>query len=185
MKLGSYIKWFEAILGQFKYGGKKYAQTSTKEATDCLFEDFGKNWLFGTLAKYCKRYSNVARERDLLKIATYCFILWLKRGFHMYREGTEYAINTTVDIKSKFFGEFKQKVFHFMGDFNTLYYKNSQEAMDKVYDILMACGRCKFQQIKEQNLFVIFALCYFVWEHDVPDDKKGQDQDINNKTDRK
>ena len=75
---------FEKVARQFQYGGQKYAQTSEKEATDVLFDDFGKNWLFGTLAKYVKRYQNLARERDLLKIACYCFIIWLKRGFHLF-----------------------------------------------------------------------------------------------------
>ncbi len=33
--------------------------------------------------KYMFRYKNFHREKDLLKVATYCFILWLKTGGHL------------------------------------------------------------------------------------------------------
>jgi len=61
----------ELISNQFTYGGQKYAATTTKEATDILVDDFGYRWLLGTVAKYTKRFANLARERDLLKIACY------------------------------------------------------------------------------------------------------------------
>lgn len=181
MNLKHHVKWFEEIRGQFEYGGKKYAQTETKEATDCLFDDFGKNWLFGTLAKYVKRYSNLARERDLLKIACYCFILWLKRGFHLKEEGTIEIINTTVDVKSKYFGTFGQRVFHFMTDFfvNLDFHETP---LDRIYFLLKLFGTRSFKKITEQELFEIFALCYYLWEKDIPDEKKGKDEDIYNET---
>jgi len=182
MNLKHSVKWFEEIKGQFVYGGTKYAQTKTKEATDCLFDDFGKNWLFGTLGKYCKRYSNLARERDLLKIACYCFILWLKRGFHLENLGTKKTINTTVDVKSKYFPTFNQKVFNFMGDFNPTLHDN---VLDRVYFLLKLFATRSFRKIKEHELFEIFALCYYVWERDIPDEKKGLDQDLANPGDRK
>ena len=181
MNLKHHVKWFDEIRGQFEYGGKKYAHSTEKESTDCLFDDFGKNWLFGTLAKYCKRYSNVAREKDLLKIACYCFILWLKRGFHLGIEGTKESINTTVEIKSRYFEKFSQRVFNFMGDYDTSEL-NDKKAIKLIYDRLAYFGGIKFNIINEENLFDIFTLCYFVWENYVPDTKKGGDQDIYNET---
>ena len=182
MNLKHSVKWFEEIKGQFMYGGKKYAQTETKEATDCLFDDFGKNWLFGTLAKYTKRYSNLARERDLLKIACYCFILWLKRGFHLESIGTKETINTTVEVKAKYFPIFNQKVFNFMGDFNP---SEMYNPLERVYFLLKLFATRSFRKIKEHELFEIFALCYYVWERDIPDEKKGLDQDLANPADKK
>jgi hypothetical protein len=32
--------------------------------------------------KYLGRYKNFRREKDLLKIATYMYIAWLKEGYH-------------------------------------------------------------------------------------------------------
>jgi len=57
---------------QFLYGGKKYAMTNTKESTDVLFDRYSDLWLYGTMDKYCQRFRNLERERDLLKIACYC-----------------------------------------------------------------------------------------------------------------
>ena len=184
MKLKHQVKWFKEIKAQFVYGGEKYAHSTRKEATDCLFEDFGKNWLFGTLAKYCKRYTNKARERDLLKIACYVFIIWLKRGFHLYKKGTEYTVNTTVENKSKYFETFCQRVFHFMLDFDTVYISSTKNALECVYKLLTVFSQLNFQKIGEKALFEIFALCYFIWEVDVPDAKKGHDQDLVNPGDK-
>ena len=77
------IGFNDLIIQQLTYGGKKYALTDKRESTDQLFDDFGRGWLFGTMAKYCKRFKNLARERDILKIACYVYILWLKKGFHI------------------------------------------------------------------------------------------------------
>ena len=72
-------KFIELVRDQFTYGGKKYALSQERESTDVLFDRHGKNWLIGTIDKYTFRYQNLARERDLLKIACYMYILWLKR----------------------------------------------------------------------------------------------------------
>src|SRR3990167_3212186 len=46
-------KFNELVKNQFIYGGQKYAATEEREATDILFDVHGKNWLFGTMDKYC------------------------------------------------------------------------------------------------------------------------------------
>jgi hypothetical protein len=174
-------RFFGAVNRQFSYGGQKYAQTKEKEATDCLFCDFGKNWLFGTLAKYCKRYSNLKREKDMMKIATYCFIIWLKRGFHLNNQGTKEIINTTVDIKSKFFSVFQEKFNEYLGTEHYSWAVLSQnDALGHIYTRLYAFGMIDFDLISDIDLFDIFYYTYFIWNKDTPDDKKETDEDVYN-----
>jgi hypothetical protein len=79
----------ELVSNQFNHGGEKYILEGfdDREATDVISSIFGGksefNWILGTMAKYIFRFKNFEREKDLLKIATYCFILWLKQGNHL------------------------------------------------------------------------------------------------------
>ena len=50
--------FIELVRDQFQYGGKKYANSNEKEATDVLFDRDGKNWLLGTIDKYTFRFKN-------------------------------------------------------------------------------------------------------------------------------
>jgi len=81
------------ISNQFEHGGTKYAHTRDKEFTDVICEfvpgDTGVDWILGTILKYMGRYKNLKREKDLLKIATYCYICWLKAGHHLKEEHDE------------------------------------------------------------------------------------------------
>lgn len=81
---------FSDMIGnQFMHGGDKYKLPGfdDREATDVISAVFGGkdqiDWVLGTILKYIFRFKNFHREKDLLKIATYCFILWLKCGFHL------------------------------------------------------------------------------------------------------
>ena len=75
------------IANQFLHGGAKYKLKGDKEFTDAICEAFpgtsGIDWILGTCMKYLGRYKNFGREKDLLKIATYMYLLWLKGGFHL------------------------------------------------------------------------------------------------------
>ncbi len=86
-KKREWSKFRKLVEEQFIHGGDKYALGKNKEATDWICEGFpgdtGIDWMLGTMAKYIMRFKNFRRERDLLKIATYCFICWLKMGFHL------------------------------------------------------------------------------------------------------
>jgi len=85
-----YWPMFEQMIrNQFQYGGSKYALMPDKEITDWVCELAGWEWVIGTMAKYLGRFKNEHREKDLLKIATYCFILWLKFGFHLKEKHDE------------------------------------------------------------------------------------------------
>jgi len=172
-------RFFGAVNRQFSYGGVKYAQTSEKEATDVLFDDFGANWLFGTIAKYCKRFSNLAREKDLMKIACYMFILWLKRGFHLNEKGTPEIINTTVEVKSKYFNVFKERFVRFIS-FSKLNQQIAENPIQRIYDLLFAFGNIEFNYIHEEDLFEIFYHAFCLWCREIPDDKKETDEDVYN-----
>jgi hypothetical protein len=85
-----YFDKFASLIGnQFKHGGDKYKLPgfNDREATDVISSVFGGeteyDWVLGTMTKYIFRFKNFHREKDLLKIATYCFILWLKMGAHL------------------------------------------------------------------------------------------------------
>lgn len=82
-------KFAELIEAQFRHGGEKYKLPgfNDRESTDVISAVFGgerqDQWVLGTILKYIFRFNQFQRERDLLKIATYCYILWLKFGFHL------------------------------------------------------------------------------------------------------
>jgi hypothetical protein len=85
-----YFDKFAALIGnQFRHGGDKYKLKGfpDREATDVISSVFGGesefDWVLGTMMKYLLRFKNFEREKDLLKIATYCYILWLKQGNHV------------------------------------------------------------------------------------------------------
>lgn len=77
----------DLIRNQFWHGGEKYKLGEDKEFTDAICEAFpgmsGVDWVLGTCMKYLGRYKNFGREKDLLKVATYMYLLWLKGGFHL------------------------------------------------------------------------------------------------------
>lgn len=66
-------------------GRGKYALHGNpdKEATDLIVEVYSTSWILGTMMKYLLRYGNEGRERDLLKLVSYAFILWLMHGHHL------------------------------------------------------------------------------------------------------
>lgn len=96
-KAENWAKFAELMENQFKFGGEKYALEGQpdKEITDWVCEicpgSTGVDWILGTMAKYIGRFKNFQREKDLLKIATYCYITWLKMGFHLQEKHDEDA----------------------------------------------------------------------------------------------
>jgi hypothetical protein len=86
VKQAQFQKFADLISSQFNHGGDKYKLPGfdDREATDVISAVFGGSsqydWILGTMMKYIFRFKNFEREKDLLKIATYCYILWLKQG---------------------------------------------------------------------------------------------------------
>ena len=79
-----YIDRFVTLIkDQLEYGAKKYGQTEEKEATDLICEAWGMEWRLGEMNKRLLRFKNIQREKDLLKLATECYLVWLQMGFHL------------------------------------------------------------------------------------------------------
>ncbi len=95
VKRANFKRFTDLIGNQFEHGGDKYALPgfSDREATDVISSVFGGpsefDWVLGTMMKYLFRFKNFQREKDLLKIATYCYILWLKQGNHLHESHDE------------------------------------------------------------------------------------------------
>ncbi len=94
-KKRNFHKFAKMISNQFEHGGDKYKLQgfNDREATDIISSVFGGasefDWVLGTMMKYLFRFKNFNREKDLLKIATYCYILWLKQGNHLIKKHDE------------------------------------------------------------------------------------------------
>ena len=169
------------VVDQFAYGGTKYAKTSEKEATDCLFDDHGFTWLVGTIDKYTYRYTNLARERDLLKIATYMYIIWLKRGFHINNRGTDEVINTTVPVKSANFDRFMSLSKAYFYD--TINDPDSRQYMIHIHEMMVYWSEEKFTGITEEEIFAVYKECFLEWFNSFST-KAGQDTDTHNEEKR-
>lgn len=95
VKKENWEKFAKFIENQFNHGGDKYALPGQldKEATDLLCEmspgKTGIDWIFQMIVKYCTRYINFEREKDLFKIATFAYIAWIKKGYHLQDEHDE------------------------------------------------------------------------------------------------
>jgi len=149
------------IKDQFQYGGKKYGLTSTRESTDELFDKHGKNWLIGTIDKYCYRYTNLKRERDLLKIATYMYILWLKRGFHIDKKRV-IPIDTNIKTKNEFFDMFINKFKSYIKYYDMLTFNYPIESISKE---LSKWSINEWKAIQEYNIFQIVYLSHTIWNN--------------------
>lgn len=94
-KRENFQKFADLISNQFNHGGDKYALAGQpdKEFTDLICEispgKTGIDWVLQTMMKYIGRFLNFQREKDLLKIATFCYIAWLKMGCHLKVEHDE------------------------------------------------------------------------------------------------
>ena len=95
---GEYFDKFAGLIkGQFTHGGVKYELEGFEdmEATDLICKLWEKpgpdelKWLLKTVLKYVFRFKNFNREKDLLKMATYMYIAWLKMGFHLKESADE------------------------------------------------------------------------------------------------
>ncbi len=197
------------VTDQFSYGGQKYAHSGEREATDVLFDRYGFKWLIGTIDKYTFRFLTCKREKDLLKIACYMFIVWLKRGFFVMPQGVnDPAIDTTVKTKSREFPNFLAKVelslpgfaeyFETKGSYaekNTdvgvfqamteeernLPLHSDEDIRQHISGILEGFARNEWKDVTEHRLIVVFVFCAIIWERNYKD-IAGQDADTYNET---
>jgi len=177
-------KFNELNRDQFIYGGQKYQNSETKEATDCLFDIYGFKWLIGTINKYVHRTKNLARERDILKIACYQFIVWLKRGFFNNKSGVKEPVNTTVKIKNEHFPDFVILINNYY-ESNKFYFEHLsiKETLEKIENILVSFANEGWLEISQEKILHLYCLSFTYW-HDkyYINNKAGQDTDTYNET---
>jgi len=155
------------VKDQFVYGGKKYALEEKRESTDLLFDIFGANWLYGTMSKYCFRFVNLQRERDLLKIACYSYLLWLKRGFFI-DDKRAIPLDTNIKIKKECFGQFINKAREFVleeysSSILSYFKEKTNNLINKIFYILKNFATLEWKKVEEKFLLEIFSLSFIVW----------------------
>lgn len=187
-------KFNDLIFDQFTYGGKKYAKDDTRESTDVLVDRYSVLWLLGTMDKYCFRYKNLQRERDILKIATYAFILWLKRGFWIREEGLVEILDTTVKVKSEQFPFFISKIAKYIEKAKYINYPSDLIAQistilwkltttnDEESTSLWKLGYMRdiWFNLTANKLYEIYYLCYLKWK-ECYEDLETHDTDTDGK----
>jgi hypothetical protein len=161
---GMFVKFVDLVRDQWEYGGKKYklSDSNARESTDVLFDKHGKNWLFGTIDKYTFRFKNLARERDLLKISCYMYILWLKRGFFL-EEDTSVPVDTNLENKSAHYGKFIEAY----GNYE--YQQLDGKSIDDISEMLGHFSEIMWAGIKEQEIFDVFHMSYNIWKEKFAD----------------
>jgi len=88
LKTEKWPEFIKACESQWKCGGKRYALTENKEATDLVCEVAGNQWIAGNLVKYTMELINTTPkpEVNFFKIAVYAFIWWLKEQENLSQE---------------------------------------------------------------------------------------------------
>jgi hypothetical protein len=177
----AFDKFVELVRDQWEYGGKKYAlsDSSARESTDELFDKHGKNWLFGTIDKYTFRFKNLARERDLLKISCYMYILWLKRGYFA-GSASPSPIDTNIEIKAKYFGDFVDS-YKKQSDMS----EYDREGIEEISDVLGYLSHIEWGEIKERDLFSIFHISYNLWIERFADSEEHDTDTFNEEKNKK
>jgi hypothetical protein len=165
------------IIDQFAYGGQKYKSDSVqKEATDILFDTHGYRWLIGTIDKYTFRFKNLQRERDLLKVGTYMYLIWLKRGYHLSAKGIIPAINTNVETKTKNFDKFIAFLESYITDNEYLTNMEVSAMIEILHEQLCVWSLADWESITDECLYDMYNLTFNIWNK-LYAEKAGQDTD--------
>lgn len=177
--------FFGYVADQFMYGGKKYSSSTKKEATDILFDIYGKNWLLGTINKYTYRYSNLKRSRDLFKIGTYMYLIWLKRGYFIMESGVQTPIDTNIEIKEHYFPKFKKEVIDHLESFEDNSYSECGR-MEVVSKKLTEMAKSEyFTTITDYSIKDIFCYIFLEWKDNFSQEKNQDTDTWNEEKERK
>lgn len=170
---------------QFIGCGEKYAFSSKAEWTDVLCAKT-RTWTEETIKKYCGRYKQYAAGKDLIKMATYAFILAIKRGLITEDFGcpvgpNEPLICTTVSMKALHWPRFREMVEGvagcLIGDRPEVYIPDAMSEFDVVreYDdlvlqsqIIINLMELDYSSVSLQRTIppVVAFLCFVQWLQD-------------------
>lgn len=94
-------EFMEQIRSELVYGGSKYKPLNPafpdKETTDYLVDAFPE-FIESTVMKYMMRWRNQHREEDLIKVASYMYIMWLK---YFTGENAEHNKEVSKNLRGK------------------------------------------------------------------------------------
>lgn len=160
------------VKDQFEYGAVKYRLKTDKEVTDLLVEQWGLEWILGTMHKYVYRYTNLGREKDLLKIACYAYLLWLKFGFNqsIVKAFLDASLPLNPELKSENFPKFVTYADTFE---NIGCNFNFQEPVKAIETELLTLKR----RTTEVPLFKTYLYCRKAWKDGGFDGRKTHDRD--------
>lgn len=141
-----------------------YKNLTSKDSTDELFEIYKSNWLYGSCHKSVLNFLTFHKETFLLEIATNCYLIWLKRGFHYSVTGLSTLANTSTDIRIQHYSEFISIIENYYGK-NEFYLNNlnSSDAITKIGNMFKCFSYNGWDDITEDKLLHIYCLAYIVW----------------------
>lgn len=118
----------------------------------------------------CYRFHNLERERDLLKIATYCFILYLKKGFFIKKNGlTIDVLDTNIEMKNRYFPIFINDVNLYLEGLsvrsllaNIENYKDNVK-MKYISEIFQNWSKQSWDKITIESIIGVYYCTYLIW----------------------
>jgi len=118
----------------------------------------------------CFRWNNLKREKDLLKIAAYQYILWLKRGFHIQDRGVNDSVDTNLKTKEENFNKFIELVTNYYNQYKSelrslpnIYSPPDTARLKVISDILGTWSHSDWSFVKETHIAQIFCLAFEEW----------------------
>lgn len=159
-----FAEFNKLIEHQIKHENKCYNPLFAKEITDDLFNHYGYQWLIGSIDNYSKRLNNFKNEYNILNVAVYTYILWLKRGYHLNKLGLQEPVNTTVDIKEGYLTDFILTAYQYYED-NRFYLDTLliEDALQKISNVLISFAQSSWHDVSEAKLCHIYCLSFLIW----------------------
>jgi len=136
-----------------------------EEKLDFLFSIYGQKWFFGKIHEEFLVLKDNVTEDNLAKVGYYLYILWVKRGFFINKDGiNDPAIEATEKRKRECFSVFVKSMKHF--------YTRHTYDMEKTQDdehfedfqaILEGSKDDLWGNIKDNLIFINFNTCFEIW----------------------
>ena len=159
--LNSIEEYFDLVEREFDcYNLNHQSHDDGIELIDTLLKEYGNQWLAGTMGKHYFDYVKTKNKNNLIKICAYCYLVWLKRGFHIQSTGLCNITNINIKIKYKYFNDFCNTIYQSLLKYNKM---NTNFNIEYVYYILREIEYSKFENIKEKQIFLIFRNCFNTW----------------------
>jgi len=117
----------------------------------------------------CYRFTNLSRERNLLKVACYMYILWLKRGFFFKKGGLIDVIDTTIEMKEKHFNMFSDSMLEILEQWrpnrilDKFQNRSEKDKLKFISSTLKYFSQKDWVDVSEELIIGIYFSCYLIW----------------------